>query len=56
MKTYTLTITGSGTASQIGSRLYELAADLVNGGEPEREAEDSMLSVSIADEETTLIY
>lgn len=57
MKTYTIKITGSGTAEQISQRLYEVAANLYNSvhtiwrEDPlniEMEAEDDILFTEIA--------
>lgn len=55
MKTYTIKITGSGTASQIAARLYEVAANvhnIVNSGDDdiEMEVEDDVLFTEIAEE------
>ena len=55
MKTFKISITGSGTAGHIASRLYEIAAkvhNLVNSGEEniEMEFQDDILTASIIDE------
>lgn len=55
MKTYTIKITGSGTAKQIAARLYEVAANIhnsVNAGDYdiEMEAEDDILFTEILEE------
>lgn len=55
MKTYTIKITGSGTASHIATRLYEVAANvhnIVNSGDDdiEMEVEDDVLFTEIAEE------
>jgi len=55
MKTYEIKITGSGTASQIASRLYEVAAHVhntVNMGDKniEMKSEDDILFTEIKEE------
>lgn len=56
MKNFTIKITGSGTASQIASRLYEVAANLHNDvccyglKDIEMESEDDILFTEIMEE------
>lgn len=52
MKTYQIKITGSGTAEQIASRLYEIVANIYGNKDTDitMKSEDSILFTEIAEE------